>query len=300
MRFGLAACAAVLLTGCGYVGDPLPPALNIPVAVADLTAVQRGDKLVVDFTAPLLTTDDLGLTVISAAELRVGDDAVAVVPPKPGSPAHFELPVRAWVGKEAPVRVILAGPKGQRSLESNVITLRVREPLPTPRNVKAEPHPEGVRVSWTVPTPIAGLRYRIRRDPAADATVDAPEFIDRAVEMGKPYKYVVIAAVEGAESLPSAEASVVPQDKFPPPAPANVTAIAGVNSVELNWDRSTAADLKSYRVYRNDAMVAQDLDAPSFSDKQVTTGERYRYAVTAVDVVGNESPKSTAVEIAAP
>ena len=78
-----------------------------------------------------------------------------------------------------------------------------------------------------------GKRYRIRRDPASDATVDAPEFIDRAVEMGKPYKYTVVAVVEGAESLPSAEASVIPQDKFPPPAPVNVTAIAGVNSVEL-------------------------------------------------------------------
>jgi hypothetical protein len=300
MRFGFAVCAAVFLTGCGYVGDPLPPALNIPVAVADLRAVQRGDKLVVDFTAPLLTTDDMGLTAISAAEVRVGDDVVPVVAPKPGDAAHFELPARQWAGRESPVRVLLVGPKGQRSFESNVVTLRMREPVPTPGDVKAEAHPEGVRVSWRPPVAGVATQYRVRREPASEATVEMPEFIDRSVEVGKPYGYSVVAVIDKAESLPSAFVSVTPRDAFPPPAPANVTAIAGVNSIELNWDRSAATDLKSYRVYRNDAVVAPDLDTPSFSDKAVTAGERYRYAVSAVDQAGNESAKSAVVDIAAP
>ena len=41
-RWLVAAAAAALLAGCGYIGDPLPPLLNIPARVTDLTAVQRG------------------------------------------------------------------------------------------------------------------------------------------------------------------------------------------------------------------------------------------------------------------
>ena len=48
---------ALLVTGCGYVGDPLPPALNIPVPVADLNAVQRGDQIIIQFTVPQMTTE---------------------------------------------------------------------------------------------------------------------------------------------------------------------------------------------------------------------------------------------------
>jgi fibronectin type 3 domain-containing protein len=253
-----------------------------------------------DFTAPALTTDDIGLTAFSAAEVRVGDDVAPIAVPKPGDAAHYEIPAKQWVGREATVRVILAGPKGQRSADSNVVTLRVREPVRTPAGVKAEPHPDGVRVSWTFPAGVIGAKFRVQRDPTAEATVDALEFIDRGVEMGKPYSYSVTAVVDTAQSLPSAAAVVTPTDTFAPAAPVNLNVIAGVNTIELNWERSTAADLKSYRVYRNDAVVSQDIDTPSFSDKQLTSGERYRYAVTAVDQAGNESPKSTVVEIVAP
>ena len=37
----LIAAAALLTTGCGYTGDPLPPLANIPARVLDLAAVQR-------------------------------------------------------------------------------------------------------------------------------------------------------------------------------------------------------------------------------------------------------------------
>jgi hypothetical protein len=260
--------------------------------------VQRGDQLVLDYTAPALTTDDIGTSSFSAAEVHIGEDAVQVAEPKPGLPAHVEIPVRQWIGKEAPIHVILAGAKGQRSKQSNVVVLRIVEPVPIPSNLQAEPHPEGVRVRWTSSAPPPS-KFRVRRDPPAEAIVDTPEFIDRGVEAGTVYKYSVVAISGNSESLPSAEVSVTPKDVFPPSAPVNLAAIAGVNTVELNWDRSADPDLKSYRVYRNDAVVMQDLDTPSFSDKQVKAGERYRYAVTAVDQAGNESAKSAVVEVTA-
>jgi hypothetical protein len=296
MRFVSVVLAAALLAGCGYVGDPLPPALNIPVAVTDLRVVQRGDKLVLDFTAPELTTDEIVLTNITALSVLIGEDRAIATPPKPGTPAHVEIPVRQWVGREAPVRVVLAGPKGQESVESNSVMLRILEPVGTPTNIQAEPHPEGIRVSWTATAPT----FRVTRDPAAEATVDKPEFVDRAVEMDKEYKYTVTAVSGTAESVPAAPVSVTARDRFAPSVPANINAVAGVNSIELTWERNTEADMKSYRVYRDDVVIGQDVEAPAFSDKQTMAGQRYRYAVSAIDQRGNESAKSAAVEITAP
>jgi fibronectin type 3 domain-containing protein len=299
MRFLLIAVVAAALTGCGYVGDPLPPALNIPQPIHDLRVLQRGDELVLDFTAPSLTTEAVGITSFAGAEVQVGEKTLEAAVPKPGAPGHIELPAREWVGQEVGVRVVLAGPKGRRSQPSNMVVLRITEPLRVPASVKAEPHPEGVRLSWS-PSGDANLKYRVTRVPDATATVDKPEFIDKAVELGKEYKYSVVAISPTAESLSSDEVSVVPKDIFPPAAPTNLTAIAGLNTIELAWERSTEADLKNYRVYRNDQLLAADVDAPAFSDKQVQSGQKYLYSITAVDQTGLESARSAPIEITAP
>jgi hypothetical protein len=298
MRFVLLLCTAALLAGCGYVGDPLPPALNIPEAVENLRVVQRGDKLVIDFTAPALTTEEIGLTSILTAEARVGDEVVRLDPPKPGAAAHFEVPANQWVNRDVRVIVVLGGPKGQRSKASNTVVLRVEAPLEPPAGIRAEPHPDGVRVSWT-PHARAN-KYRVTRVPEGSAEVAQPEMIDRGVELGKDYRYMVTALRPGAESLPSASVSVTPRDVFPPTVPANVTAILGVGSIELAWDRSPEPDLKSYRLYRNDQLLAADIEGPAFSDRMLQTGEQYRYAITAVDTAGNESARSAIVEVTAP
>ncbi len=68
------ALAGLALAGCGYIGPPLPPALNIPVQIRDLRGIQRGDKIVVAFTPPLDTTDKLVLAKVPEIELRVGEN----------------------------------------------------------------------------------------------------------------------------------------------------------------------------------------------------------------------------------
>ena len=44
--------AAAVLSGCGYAGEPLPPALSRPMRVTDLQAVERGENIAVQFTVP--------------------------------------------------------------------------------------------------------------------------------------------------------------------------------------------------------------------------------------------------------
>src|SRR5579863_4758047 len=64
---------AICLTGCGYMGPTLPPALNRPLRVEDLAAIERGSNIVIQFTVPTLTTDGIPLKKNEREiELRVG------------------------------------------------------------------------------------------------------------------------------------------------------------------------------------------------------------------------------------
>src|SRR4051812_22779429 len=109
----LSIVCAVFLSGCGTVGEPLYPALNIPSRITDLTAVERGDRIDIDFTIPPLTTEGLALKEIGSVELRVGPIGDApfnlnnwsgaairanVPTPLKTGPVHAESPARAFIG----------------------------------------------------------------------------------------------------------------------------------------------------------------------------------------------------------
>src|SRR5262249_45012866 len=69
--FGLFACS-FLLAACGYVGNPLPPTLDIPQPISDLRVAEYGEKILVEFTVPPLTTEGLALKSIRSLDLRIG------------------------------------------------------------------------------------------------------------------------------------------------------------------------------------------------------------------------------------
>src|ERR1700676_3486164 len=67
----LCVAGCVLVAGCGSVGEPLYPALNIPQRISDLDAVERGDSTTIYFTMPPLTTEGLAVRTIGSLDLRV-------------------------------------------------------------------------------------------------------------------------------------------------------------------------------------------------------------------------------------
>jgi hypothetical protein len=312
VRLAPAAFAAfiVLLAGCGYPGDPKPPALEIPSRVTDLRAAEYGSNILVEFTLPTLTTEGLTLTKVRSVELRVSAGAafqnVNLKAAGPG-PIHDAIPASDWIGKDVLLTVRATGPKGKTSEWSNAVPLSVGVPLATPANLVAENVAEGVRIHWQG----GGPRYRIFRalnDQTPDrlAESDQPVYVDKTTSYGSMYKYFVqaITADDLRQSEISEMVAITPRDDFPPAVPAGLSAVAGVSAIELAWERNTEDDFRGYNVYRSIdgaafEKVAALIDAPAFSDRQVEAGKRYRYTVSSVDQADNESARPEPVEVIA-
>ncbi len=299
--------AFVLASACGYIGGPVPPLVNIPSRVTDLAAVQRGGRIIVQFTVPVKTTEGEPLQPPVKLDLRVFDQHPA---PKAiqGGIALYEIPCAEWAGKTVVIEVRAIGSNGKESAWSN-ITLPVVAPPPMPQEVRAEPTASGVRVTWQSP----GSHFRVlRAGDARDAAyallapdVTAHEWTDTITEFGKTYRYLVqgfepLAGGRSAESdLPDA-VSVTPEAPLPV-APVNLRAVAALTSIELSWDVPEGTPVVGFRIYRAEgdrelARIGEIPGVPSYSDKTAEPGKTYRYAVSAIDANGREGPKSAAVE----
>ena len=241
--------ASLALAGCGYVGEPLPPALNIPVSITDLSALQRGGQVYVRFTIPGLTTEQLPVTGVEEVELRAGANKVEpfdtnawasgarridVTKLTPGE-VIVTAAAREWVGSEVIVGARMRNRKGRWSGWSNLATLNVVEPAVTPAGVTAGSIPTGAKLSWQGPV---GLKFRVFRDATLLGEVAANEYADATAEFGKEYVYQVIAMRGAAESEPTAPIRFTPADVFAPATPGGLTLIAGTRSAELEIGRA--------------------------------------------------------------
>ncbi len=99
--------------------------------------------------------------------------------------------------------------------------------------------------------------------------------------------------------------SVEPIDNTPPAPPTNVQVTAYDNEVDISWNRSLAGDFSHYNVYVNNSYQGDYLRIASvqnnfYADLDVNNGTTYYYAVTAVDVHGNESELSYDLAYAIP
>jgi hypothetical protein len=221
------------------------------------------------------------------------------------------FPAQAWIGKDVVLRVRSTGPKGKISLWSLPFTLNVIAPLECPTGLDAKSQKDGVHLTWRG----AGPRFRVLRagDDGVFAPLkdtDKPEYIDDSAQFGMRYQYMVQALADDKDdrqqSLASDPASTpVLLDTFAPEAPSGVAAAAGVNTIDLEWERNTEADFKGYNVFRSVdggpfELIAPMIDAPTYSDMKVQPGKTYRYQISSVDLVGNESARSEPVQAALP
>ncbi len=319
----LVLCAAALcLAGCGYIGNPQAPTLDMPQKINDLQVVEYGDQLLMDFTIPLLTSEGLPLKSLRSIDLRIGvgpepwDEkkwmAAAKQLPLGVTPGHIETktPAAEWIGKEVIVRVRATGPKGKTSDWSPMLTFHVEPPLAPPTDLTVVHHPGGLYIGWKY-NERPSVKYRVYLKVGDDppylketATGTGSNLLP-PIEFGKTYQYF-IQAIDGElhQSETVASKPIVPEDTFAPTTPAGLTATQGASTIELSWERNTDPRFQGYNVYRsvNDGpaeKIASLIIAPAYSDSKIEAGKKYRYTVTGVGTNGIESEKSAPYDITA-
>jgi hypothetical protein len=138
----------------------------------------------------------------------------------------------------------------------------------------------------------------------ADATKSP--WTDNTSQFGQKYEYKLQTVVKlpdnhKAESQFSSPVKITTKDEFAPVTPSGLQVTAAPNSFELSWNGNTESDFASYRVYRSVGggpfQKVGEVELPAFSDKGVEQGKMYRYEVSAVDRLGNESAHSQPVEV---
>ena len=309
----------ILLAGCGYPGPVLPPLLDIPSQVPYVNAIEYGDKIVVEFTQPELTTEGNPIRNLRLLEVRVGPPVTPNLPqfwertaksypvptPAPG-PFRKEIPISDWLNREVLISVRAIGAKGKPASWATMKFLKVEPSLPQPTKLTADSVEQGVKLSWKGPGP----KYRIFRalgdaPPERLNDSDRAEFLDDTTQYDKRYQYLVQAlAGEDHQSVVSEPVFCTPEDKFAPAVPGALTAILSVSTIELAWTRNTESDFKGYNIYRSTdggpfEKIAELVPAPIFSDNKIEAGKKYRYEVSAVDLKGNESVHSTPADAVA-
>lgn len=306
----------LFLAGCGYIGEPLPPALRRPVLVNDLTAVQVGSNIVIQFTIPKTTTEDLPIKGGEDIELRVGphgadmaawqrtSDRVPVS--AKDTSASVKVPASKWYNKAVDIAVNIHGPTGHSAGWTPFVAVSVVPALPKPEALVASDAPDAVHLEWHAGAP----EFRISRKLQEDAnwtqigTSSKPSYTDSMIEYGKTYQYQVMAVEKAGATYAQSELSDAttfkPKDTFAPAVPSGLSAVPGSRSIELVWDRNTEKDFAGYRVFRDGQQVAEGVTAPAYSDRDVNPGTKYTYQVSALDNAGNESARSPAVEAVIP
>ena len=205
---------------------------------------------------------------------------------------------------------------------------RLARTLPPPRDFAAHVAGEGVVLTWTSaeaethPTPNLHYVYRVYRrlegssqwSPAGEIAAESEHslsFTDTGIEWEKTYDYraetVTVITADGKteaqiEGDDTREIKVFAHDVFPPAIPSGVQAVASGPGqkpfVDLVWAPVSDIDLDGYNVYRHEEgsppvkVNTELVRAPAYRDAEVTTGKRYFYSVSAVDVRGNESARS--------
>ncbi len=214
--------------------------------------------------------------------------------------------------------------KGRSAGLSNQVMIPVAPTISAPRDLSAKVSAEGVTISWTGSAPAsaqAGLtyRYEIERRPAGgssylvvgDAAPAAQgSFLDKTFEWQQRYEYRITTQTEvqahGADAFVTGDSSkpveVFTRDIYPPAQPVGLQAVfSSVGQepfVDLSWAPNQENDLAGYNVFRrSETGTAQKLNqqlvkVSSFRDGSVKAGNKYIYSVSAVDLRGNESPRS--------
>ncbi len=162
------------LAGCGMPGAPLPPSLNLPVPVTDLSAVRTGPQVALAWTMPTKTTDKVllkGNIAVHVCRNQTADpkcSIAATIEFAPGTSATFNDTLSPELAAGSPrvltYSVELVNRKGRSAgLSNSAETLAGEAPLAV-ENLTAEMRKDGVVLRWSpVPSDSSLVAIRLVR-----------------------------------------------------------------------------------------------------------------------------------------
>lgn len=249
-----------LTAGCGKKGPPLPPLRPLFPVITEVTAIQRGEDIEVDWRvappsgegrpagaeryivlrAPASGAAEgdeagRGLVLESLAEA-----ASVPVPPESRSGGTFRWRDEGAASEGAPLlySVTLVSTWKARRATGPLIRVHPATPPPVPKEVRATAEPEGVRIEWA---PIENGEVRIYRSAEGEAAPPEPtavageggRWLDTGAVLGLSYDYRLCAEVEaeggletlgepeeGRERAPWEAAGLPVESRFSPPVSA--------------------------------------------------------------------------------
>lgn len=290
---------------------------------ADLTSATSGSRI--DITLPIppsLLTPAPATPPAAATPAPATPPPAAATPPAAGTTTP--APATATPAPAGPqpqagfFAVRTLGKNGDRSELSNIVSVVPTAPPASPARVTVTARGDGVLVEWTpVEGTVAGYNVyrrgaqeRANAKPVHTAGAQEKSWLDNTARFGQSYIYGVTALSQIQPPIESAIASeheVRYVDRFPPPPPTELVALAETGRVRLVWRQSEAEDVAGYIVYRRagdggkfERVTPKPVEAAEYVDTAVAGGKTYTYRVTAVDQTGNESGPGNEVRATAP
>ncbi len=185
-----------------------------------------------------------------------------------------------------------------------------------PKNLAIVTDPTGyLNLSWTAPEGEEVYLYRIYRSEESGAqqfwnpiaTTSLTRYLDKGVENGRTYFYVVRSADRaGNEERNVLQVAATSVDGTPPgpPRALNAKDTEVGKMVTLVWLNPGGEIPVEYRVYRSTTSRGQNFSDPlasvsktSFTDRSVQDGIIYYYVVRSVDAAGNEDSNTDEIAV---
>ncbi len=171
---------------------------------------------------------------------------------------------------------------------------RIGTPPAAPTNLAGgETTPAGsARLTWSPAAGAAG--YNVYRNGVKLNTtlLTATSYTHTGAGLGDHNYTVRAAEAQGIESFDSNPITVT---IAAPAVPTGLRATPGDARATLNWTAVTGA--ASYRVYRDDVVVANSVAGTSYINTGLTNGNLYAYDIASLDASGNESARSGFVQV---
>jgi hypothetical protein len=296
----LALGALLMLTACATIGPPQPPSLELPKPPSDLRATRKGDRVILTWTAPSVTTDrqivrSLGPTRIcrgSATQVTqcgvpVGE---AAAQPRPSTSKQkvtgtYTDSLPAELQSDNPsgfmtyaIEVLNAG--GRSAGLSNQARVPLVRTLAPPLDFVARVTGQGVLLSWTSDLPHA--------DSAQASSVQAVHYVYRVYRRLEGSQTPILAGEipAGGEPRLSLTDSSIEWERTYEYRAETVTVIAQENKPEVQVEGDDTPEIKVFADDIFPPAVPSGLQAVASGPGQTTFIDLVWAPVSDVDLDG--------------